>query len=67
MTTSQPFSLRIFIAESDPDSLQLVDRSNWIGRAAMFPRPFFLQIRHREDFKRAGCLAAVARVHSKAL
>ena len=54
MTTQQPFSLRIFVAEGDPDGLRLVERSNWIGRAVMFPRPLFPKIRHREEFKQAG-------------
>jgi hypothetical protein len=29
-----PFSLRIFVA----DGLRIVDKSNWIGKALMFPR-----------------------------
>jgi hypothetical protein len=44
MTTPQPFSLRIFVAEGDPDGLRLVDRSKWIGRAVMFPRPQFPKV-----------------------
>ena len=31
-TVSQPFSLRIFVADGDPDGLRIVDKSNWIGR-----------------------------------
>ena len=27
-----PFSLRIFVADGDPDGLRIVDKSNWIGR-----------------------------------
>jgi hypothetical protein len=33
-----PFSLRIFVADGDPDGLRIVDKSNWIGKALMFPR-----------------------------
>jgi hypothetical protein len=54
MTTPHTFSLRIFVAEGDPDGLRLVERSNWIGRAVMFPRPLFPQVRHREEFVRVG-------------
>lgn len=54
MIPPQPFSLRIFVAEGDPDGLRLVDRSNWIGRAVIFPRPLFPKIKHREEFKQAG-------------
>jgi hypothetical protein len=35
---SQPFSLRIFVADGDPDGLRIVERSNWVGRALVFPR-----------------------------
>lgn len=33
-----PFSLRIFVADGDPDGLRIVQRSNWWGRALVFPR-----------------------------
>jgi hypothetical protein len=33
-----PFSLRIFVADGDPDGLRIVERSNWVGRALVFPR-----------------------------
>lgn len=33
MTTTTPFSLRIFIVDGDPDGLRLVERSNWIVKA----------------------------------
>jgi len=32
------FSLRIFVADSDPDVLRIVERSNCVGRALVFPR-----------------------------
>ena len=38
MSTPMPFSLRIFVADGDPDGLRLVERSNWIGKAVVFPR-----------------------------
>jgi hypothetical protein len=33
-----PFSLRIFVADDDPDGLRIVHKSNWIGNALVFPR-----------------------------
>ncbi|MBK6595612.1 MAG: hypothetical protein IPG23_24510 [Burkholderiales bacterium] len=33
-----PFSLRIFVTDGDPDGLHIVDRSNWVGKALVFPR-----------------------------
>lgn len=28
-----PFSLRIFVADGDPDGLRIVDNSKWVGKA----------------------------------
>ena len=49
-----PFSLRIFVADGDPDGLRLVERSNWIGKAVMFPRALYTKVRGRDEFKQTG-------------
>jgi len=49
-----PFSLRIFVADGDPDGLRLVERSNWNGKAVMFPRTLLPAIKQREEFSQAG-------------
>jgi hypothetical protein len=54
MITIQPFSLRIFVADGDPDGLRLVDRSNWIGKAVIFPRALYTKVRCRDEFKQTG-------------
>lgn len=33
---STPFSLRIFVADGDPDGLRIVEKSNGIGKALVF-------------------------------
>jgi hypothetical protein len=38
-----PFSIRIFVADGDPDGLRIVERSNWLGRALVFPRAAWTQ------------------------
>ncbi len=38
MTTPKPFSLRILVADGDPDGLRVVERSNWVGKAIVIPR-----------------------------
>jgi hypothetical protein len=53
MNTS-PFSLRIFVADGDPDGLRIVDRSNWIGKAVVFPRALLPRIKSREEFNQTG-------------
>jgi hypothetical protein len=51
---SPPFSLRIFVADGDPDGLRLVERSNWIGKCVVFPRAIFTTIRGRSEFQQTG-------------
>jgi hypothetical protein len=54
MLAPQPFSLRIFVADGDPDGLRLIERSNWIGRAVIFPRALYTKVRHRDEFDQTG-------------
>lgn len=50
----KPFSLRIFVADGDPDGLRLVERSNWIGKAVVFPRALLPTIKKRDEFQQTG-------------
>lgn len=54
MSTNYPFSLRIFVADGDPDGLRIVERSNWVGKALMFPRTVFPSIKQRTEFSQTG-------------
>ena len=54
MSSSAPFSLRIFVADGDPDGLRIVERSNWIGKALIFPRVIYPKVRVREEFQQTG-------------
>lgn len=54
MTTRIPFSLRIFVADGDPDGLRIVERSNWIGRGIVFPRALLPSIKQRSEFGHTG-------------
>lgn len=51
---SKPFSLRIFVADGDPDGLRIVERSNWIGKAVVFPRALLPRVKLREEFAQTG-------------
>lgn len=51
---NKPFSLRIFVVDGDPDGLRVVERSNWIGRALMFPRALLPQVKLRDELKQTG-------------
>lgn len=47
---SASFSLRIFVADGDPDGLRIVEKSNWIGKAVVFPRALLPQVKARPAF-----------------
>lgn len=51
---STTFSLRIFVADGDPDSLRIVDKSNWIGKALVFPRALLPQVKARPELAQTG-------------
>ena len=48
------FSIRIFVPDGDPDGLRMVERSNWIGKALVFPRSLLPQIKRRDEFGQTG-------------
>jgi len=50
----KPFSLRIFVADGDPDGLRLVERSNWVGKAIVFPRALLPKIKQRIELDQTG-------------
>ena len=54
MTSNQAFSIRIFVPDGDPDGLRMVERSNWIGKALVFPRSLLPEIKRREEFSHTG-------------
>lgn len=54
MNSQTPFSLRIFVADGDPDGLRLVERSNWTGKAVVFPRALYPTVRNRTEFYQTG-------------
>ncbi len=51
---TSPFSLRIFVADGDPDGLRIVERSNWIGKAVVFPRALLPKVKQRAEFDQTG-------------
>lgn len=54
MNTLKPFSLRIFVADGDPDGVRLVERSNWVGKAIVFPRALLPRIKQRAELNQTG-------------
>ena len=54
MSNQKPFTLEIFVADGDPDGLRIVERTNWSGKAVIFPRAIYPEVREREEFIKTG-------------
>ncbi len=51
---SDPFTIRIFVPDGDPEGVRLIDRMNWTGLGIVFPRSKWTEVRQRPEFLRAG-------------
>jgi hypothetical protein len=49
-----PFTIRIFVPDGDPEGVRLVDRMNWTGIGVAFPRTKWGEVRHRPELQRTG-------------
>ena len=51
---ASPYTIRIFVADGDPDGVKIIDRFNWTGKGFFFPRGKWNEVRKRPEFKFAG-------------
>lgn len=51
---TEPFTIRIFIPDGDPEGVKIVERFNWTGVGLAFPRSAWPRLRKRSEFGRAG-------------
>jgi hypothetical protein len=51
---SDPFTIRVFVADGDPEGVRLVDRMNWTGVDVLFPRERWQTARSRAELSRTG-------------
>ena len=49
-----PFTIRIFVPDGDPEGVRLIDRMNWTGKGLVFPRQKWPEIKKRSEFDRIG-------------
>lgn len=52
--SAQPYTIRIFVAQGDPDGVRFIDRMNWTGLGIVIPREQWAEVRSRREFERAG-------------
>jgi hypothetical protein len=51
---NDPFTIRIFVPDGDPEGVRLIDRMNWTGLGIVFPREKWPTTKQRLEFSRAG-------------
>lgn len=52
--TADPFTIRIFVPDGDPEGVRLIDRMNWTGIGVVFRRSDWLKVRNRPELQRTG-------------
>ncbi len=51
---SDPFTIRIFVPDGNPEGVRIIDRMNWTGLGIVFPRDQWLAVRQRNEFNKTG-------------
>lgn len=51
---ADPFTIRIFVPDGDPEGVRLIDRMNWTGIGVTFPRTKWSEARQRPELQRTG-------------
>ena len=62
MKVAEPYTIRIFVPDGDPDSVRIIDRMNWTGLGITFPRDKWPSIKHRTEFTKTGVYVLVGYV-----
>lgn len=59
---AEPYTIRIFVPDGDPEGLRIIDRMNWTGLGIVFPREAWTRIKQRQDFGKPGVYILVGYV-----
>jgi hypothetical protein len=59
---ADPYTIRIFVPDGNPEGLRIIDRMNWTGLGVAFPREEWPKIKQRAEFGRAGVYILNGRV-----
>ncbi len=51
---NNPFTIRIFVPDGDPEGVRIIDRMNWTGHGIIFPREKWPTTKQRVEFSRTG-------------
>lgn len=48
------YTIRIYVADGDPEGVRVIDQMNWTGTGLVFPRALWSRVKSRKEFDRAG-------------
>ena len=51
---SEPFTIRVFVPDGDPEGVRIIDRMNWTGVGIAFPRSKWHDVKKRSEFYKSG-------------
>lgn len=51
---ADPFTIRVFVPDGDPEGVRIIDRLNWTGLGIAFPREHWSDVRTRAEFGKTG-------------
>lgn len=51
---TDPFTIRIFVPDGDPEGIRIIDRMNWTGLGIVFPRNKWSDVRKRPELDKTG-------------
>jgi Domain of unknown function (DUF4357) len=56
---TQPYSIKIFLPNGDPDGLRTIEKSNWSGSGIVVPRALLAAAKSRRELSRTGVYVLV--------
>ena len=56
---ADPFTIRIFVPDGDPEGVRLIDRMNWTGLGLVFRRSDWSEVRKRSEMQSTGVYVLV--------
>jgi hypothetical protein len=59
---ADPYTIRIFVPDGNPEGLRIIDRMNWTGLGIAFPREDWPKIKQRLEFGRPGVYILIGRI-----
>jgi hypothetical protein len=59
---ADPYTIRIFVPDGNPEGLRIIDRMNWTGLGIAFPREDWPKIKQRSEFSKPGVYILMGRV-----